>query len=308
VYRSVYGTAFFRLAGTTTTPGFVDLGLAPGNAYTYQVLAFDAAGNSSMPTSVTLRTPVPRVTVLSPDGGERWSRDSRRTITWLAIGYTRVNLDFTADNGVTWTSIATNLDASTGRYDWTVPGALTTWARVRIRDVDAKSSDVSTGPFSITAPPPRVVLNEILANEPGSATSGEFVELVNTESTSVDISGWVLMDATAARHTFPANTVLGAGKALVVFSGSGGIPPGTPNAVAASTGTLSLNNGGDTVTLLTEKAETVNAYTYSATQASKDGVSINRDPDATSTGSFVFHTALSTLGASPGTRVDGTAF
>ncbi|MFY0583428.1 hypothetical protein ACN28S_62225 [Cystobacter fuscus] len=55
-------------------------------------------------------------------------------------------------------------------------------------------------------------------------------------------------------------------------------------------------------------AETVNAYTYSGTQASKDGVSINRDPDAASTGSFVFHTALSSLGASPGTRVDGSAF
>ncbi|HEX8539266.1 MAG TPA: lamin tail domain-containing protein, partial [Cystobacter sp.] len=313
VYRSVYGTPGYRLAGTTATPGFVDLGLAPRNAYTYQVLAFDAAGNSSMPTSVTLRTPVPRVTVLSPDGGERWSRGSTRPITWLAIGYTRVNLDFTADNGVTWTSLATNLDASTGSYDWKVPDALTTWARVRIRDVGGASSDVSTGPFSITEPvkPPPVILNEILANEPGTSTSKEFVELVNTGSTPADLSGWVLMDATAVRHVFAANTVLGAGKALVVFAGSSGIPSGTPNAVAASTGSLNLNNGGDTVTLRTSTATdavTVDAYTYSATQASKDGVSINRDPDATSTGSFVFHTALSPLGASPGTRVDGSSF
>ncbi len=313
VYRSVYGTGFYRLAGTTTTPGFADLGLAPGSAYTYRVLAFDAAGNSSMPVSITLRTPVPRVTLLSPDGGERWSRGSTRAITWLAIGYTHVNLEFTADNGVTWTSIATNLDASTGSHTWTVPDSLTTWARVRIRDVDGKSIDVSTGPFSITEPvrPPPVILNEILANEPGSATSGEFVELVNTGSTPADLSGWVLMDATAVRHVFPANTVLGAGKALVVFAGAKGIPPGTPNAVAASTGTLSLNNDGDTVTLRTSTATdavTVDAYTYSATEASKDGVSINRDPDATATGSFVFHTALSPNGASPGTRVDGSAF
>ncbi|WNG13887.1 lamin tail domain-containing protein [Cystobacter fuscus] len=311
VYRNVYGTTGYRLAGTTVTPGFVDLGLAPGNTYTYQVLAFDAAGNSSMPASITLRTPLPRVTLTSPDGGERWIRGSTRTITWIAIGYTRVNLDFTADNGVTWTSIATSLDASTGSHAWKVPDSPTALARVRIRDVDGKSSDVSTGPFSITEPPPRVIFNEILANEPGSNTNGEFVELVNTESTSVDISGWVIMDATAVRHVFPANTVLGAGKAIAVFSGTSGIPAGTPNAVAASTGTLSLNNGGDTVTLLTSTASnaaTVNTYTYSGTQASKDGVSINRDPDATSTGSFVFHTALSPLGASPGTRVDGSAF
>ena len=37
------------------------------------------------------------------------------------------------------------------------------------------------------------------------------------------------------------------GQAQLVFGGAAGIPPGLTNAVAASTGTLSLNNGGDTV-------------------------------------------------------------
>jgi hypothetical protein len=223
-----------------------------------------------------------------------------------------VNLEFTPDNGVTWTTLATNLDASTGSYAWTVPASLTTWARVRIRDVDGKTSDVSNGPFSITndLPPPHVILNEILANEPGSATSGEFIELVNIGGSPADIGGWVILDATSVRHTFPAGTMLGVGKAIAVFSGASGIPPGTPNAVAASTGTLSLNNGGDTVTVRTStaaNAETIDTYSYTSGQAAKDGVSINRSPDA-STGSFEFHTTLSSLGASPGTRVDGSAF
>ncbi|HYO52164.1 lamin tail domain-containing protein [Archangium sp.] len=52
---------------------------------------------------------------------------------------------------------------------------------------------MSNGTFTITAviTPAKVILNEILANEPGSATDGEFVELVNVGGTAIDISGWV---------------------------------------------------------------------------------------------------------------------
>ena len=56
-----------------------------------------------------------------------------------------------------------------------------------------------------------VILNEILANEPGSSTSGEFIELVNTGSSAVDLSGWTLSDSSSVRHTFAGGTQLAAG-------------------------------------------------------------------------------------------------
>jgi hypothetical protein len=66
----------------------------------------------------------------------------------------------------------------------------------------------------------RVVLNEILVNEPGSATAGEFVELVNIGDGTANLGGWTLSDRVSVRHTFAAGTTLLPGKALVVFGGA----------------------------------------------------------------------------------------
>ena len=97
--------------------------------------------------------------------------------------------------------------------------------------------------------PADVVINEICANEPGSNTAGEFVELLNAGATTANIGGWTLSDGSSVRHTFASGTSLAPGQALAVFGESSGIPSGLSNAVACSTGTLSLANGGDSVTL-----------------------------------------------------------
>lgn len=144
--------------------------------------------------------------------------------------------------------------------------------------------------------PAAILINEVLANEPGSDASGEFIELVNPGATDVDITGYTLSDAVQVRHTFPS-TVLPAGRALVV-TGAG-----------ASTGALSLSNSGDTVTLKTSSGASVDAVTYTSTLSSTDGVSFNRKPDGASNATaYVLHTDLSTLSSSPGKRVDGTDF
>jgi endonuclease/exonuclease/phosphatase family metal-dependent hydrolase len=160
-----------------------------------------------------------------------------------------------------------------------------------------------------TPPPPGgpVVLNEIGANEPGSNTGGEFVEIVNLGGSAADLSGWQLRDGTTARHTFASGTSLAAGKAIVVFASAASIPAGTPGAVAASTGALSLANAGDSVALRNAAGATVDSTTYSSGLSSTDGVSMNRSPDA-STGAFVLHTTISALAASPGRRASGASF
>jgi endonuclease/exonuclease/phosphatase family metal-dependent hydrolase len=156
--------------------------------------------------------------------------------------------------------------------------------------------------------PPELILNEILANEPGSDTSGEFVEIVNVGGSSADLGGYTLWDGAQARHSFPTGTSLAAGKAIVVFAGASGIPAGLTNAVTASTGSLSLANSGDTVTLEDATGAVVDSYTYTSTLGSVDGVSMNRNPDATAGAGFVLHTSISTLSSSPGKHADGSAF
>ncbi len=312
VYRSTNGLAY-SLVGTSTTTGFADLGVPGGTTNTYRVTALDAAGNESAYGTVTATTPLAAISVTSPNGGESWAGGTSRAITWTARDISNVKLEYTLDNGSTWNMIASAVAASTGSYTWTVPNSGTTAARVRATDAYGSASDMSDGTFTITvaATPAKVILNEILANEPGSSTSGEFVELVNVGSTAIDISGWVIQDDAGVRHTFATGTMLGGGKSIVVFASASGIPAGTPNAVAASSGALGLNNTGDTVTVKTSsarKAATIDSFTFGSGLASQDGVSMNRNPDASATGSFVLHNTLSTLSASPGERVSGAAF
>ena len=152
-----------------------------------------------------------------------------------------------------------------------------------------------------------VIINEVQANEPGSDTNGEGVELVNKGTTTADLSGWTVSDGSAVRHTFAVGTSLAPGKAITVFGGASAIPSGVAG-VAASTGGLNLANGGDSVVLRNGAGTTIQSMTYTSTLAGSDGVSINRSPDGSATGSWVKHNTISSLTASLGKHADGSAY
>jgi endonuclease/exonuclease/phosphatase family metal-dependent hydrolase len=163
--------------------------------------------------------------------------------------------------------------------------------------------------YTLGSAPPQahVLVNEILANEPGSSTDGEFVEIVNVGDSPADLSGATLSDNTSVRHVFAAGTTLAPGKAVVVFGAATGIPAGV-TAVAASSGSLSLNNTGDTVTLADAAGGMLDSFAYTPALAGTDGVSMNRNPDASALGAFVLHTAVAAAASSPGTHANGSAF
>ena len=155
-----------------------------------------------------------------------------------------------------------------------------------------------------------ILINEVLADPPAlfgdangdgivSATQDEFIELVNTGSSAVSLAGWSLSDSAQVRHLFaPAAVISGLGF-YVVFGG--GNPQGFSNAAIASTGTLSLNNTGDTVWLRDAASQPVDAFTYGA-EGGKD-VSLTRWPDGS--GGFIGHSSVNVRAFSPGTTVDG---
>lgn len=202
--------------------------------------------------------------------------------------------------------------SSTGTsYSDTGLAASTTYSyQVKANDAANNASAASNTASATTSAggtAAKVILNEILANEPGSDTNGEFVELVNVGGTSIGIGGWTLVVGTTTRHTFASGTTLAAGKAIVVYAGASAIPAGLTNAVAASTGSLVLGNSGATVAVK-NGTTTIDSFTYTSSLSGTDGVSMNRNPDASATGTFVLHTTISTLSASGGTRANGTAF
>ncbi len=168
--------------------------------------------------------------------------------------------------------------------------------------------------------PGQIILNEFLADPPAGtagdanrdgtrhSSQDEFIELVNTGAADADLGGWHIADATRSRHVFPAGTVLPAGAALVIFGG--GSPQGDFSGATvqtASTGTLSLNNSGDTISLITTQGDTVLSYQYGS-EAGKDE-SLSRAPDIT--GEFTRHSSIAAASGalfSPGSKVDGTPF
>lgn len=182
-----------------------------------------------------------------------------------------------------------------------------------------------------------ILINEVLADPPGAAptdligdanhdgvrssSDDEFVELVNSTSHDIDISGYQMLARSSGaandtlRHTFAAGTIVAARTAVVVFGGDAPNPSdpifGGALVLKASTGGLSLSNTGGIVTLRDRTGAVANIFEYGAATGLSGGSnqSLTRSPDIT--GAFTTHaTAAGANGRllSPGTRVDGTPF
>ena len=161
-----------------------------------------------------------------------------------------------------------------------------------------------------------IIINEILADPDAtngdangdgivSTSEDEFVELINNSSNEVDISGWTLSDGVRVRHTFEEGTIVAANGVIVVFSG--GTPTGNFGGAIvqiASSGSLALNNDGDSITL-NDGTNDIAIYTYSSEGGNNQ--SLTRNPDVT--GDFIQHSQATNSGGalfSPGTKLDST--
>jgi uncharacterized repeat protein (TIGR01451 family) len=182
-----------------------------------------------------------------------------------------------------------------------------------------------------------LLINEVLADPPGAAAADsigdanhdgvrsssddEFVELVNSTTHDLDISGYQLLARSSGaagdtlRHRFAAGTIVAAQTAVVIFGGGAPNPsdPVFGNALVfkASTGGLFLSNSGGIVTLRDNSGAVANIFEYGGATGLSAGSnqSLTRSPDIT--GAFTGHaTAPGAVGKlfSPGTRVDGTPF
>ena len=182
-----------------------------------------------------------------------------------------------------------------------------------------------------------ILINEVLADPPGSApadligdanhdgvrssSDDEFVELVNSTSHDIDISGYQLLARSSGaasdtlRHTFAAGTILAARTAVVIFGGGSPNPSdivfGGALVMKASTIGFSLSNTGGIVTLRDSSGAVANIFEYGGATGLSGGSiqSLTRSPDIN--GTFIGHaTAIGSGGRlfSPGTRADGTPF
>ena len=128
---------------------------------------------------------------------------------------------------------------------------------------------ISMGLF-LPAASGQVVINEIMYNpddnEQGRDDYYEWVEVHNTGSGTVNLSGWKLRDEDPTNPPFviPSNTEIGPGGYLVICRNFSFIylTYGITNAVGNFAGNFRLGNEGDTVTLLDAYDSVVDQVTY----------------------------------------------
>jgi len=136
-------------------------------------------------------------------------------------------------------TILITVDSDSGKYTVSYPGNSGT-------SFDTKSDDHST-----------IVIESVLPNPVGSDRDLEEVTLKNNGSETVSMVGWTLMDEGGA--TWP-------------LADAGVIQGGSSKTIQRHGMEMSLNNGGDVITLLDAQQSTADKFSYSS---SSEGVRIS---------------------------------
>jgi sugar lactone lactonase YvrE/lysophospholipase L1-like esterase len=110
----------------------------------------DYSNNRVLRFEIPPVTPVKSLKLTSPDGGEEWGVGTSQRISWTSAEISKVKLEYSTNNGTNWKFID-SVSASAGYYAWTVPGAGSATALVKISDnSDNSLSDVSNNTFIIS--------------------------------------------------------------------------------------------------------------------------------------------------------------
>ncbi len=136
----------------------------------------------------------------------------------------------------------------------------------------------------------RVVLNEVLANEPGSRVKLEWVELFNPDTSAIDLGGWTFISKSDTT-IFPAGTLIPEKNYLILARKLVSVPPDSESfenhwgngsgvwgdypeeSYPAIEVKLSLNNSSGTVTFIDPQQ---NSSSFSWNKDAGDGVSWER--------------------------------
>lgn len=124
----------------------------PGN-YVLRVSGFAVPTGPNQPYALTWNIDMPFIEVIYPNGNESLNPGSSETITWDQAGVTGPQtVQYSLNNGATWTTLSSTVPATTTRLSWSVPsGANTATALVRVSS--GTLTDISDAPFKILGKP-----------------------------------------------------------------------------------------------------------------------------------------------------------
>jgi DUF971 family protein/lipoprotein signal peptidase len=146
------GISWSTIVDRTPSSGFYITSFT-GPSTQYKIRIRDKDNGSPMDESDGTFTvlPEPQIHVLEPNGNEEWYAGSANNIKWTSVNIENVKIEYTTNNGATW-SLITASTPSDGVYAWDkIPDVSSLQCRVRISDTkDGIPSDISDENFTIT--------------------------------------------------------------------------------------------------------------------------------------------------------------
>ena len=125
---------------------------APSDSCLVRVTDTDGSPSDTS-DAVFIISPVPFITVTSPNGGEGWMVGTNHIITWSSAGTSgAVKIEYSTNNGSDWTEMTASTPDD-GDYLWTVPDVPSSSCLVMITDTNGSLSDTSDAVFIISSVP-----------------------------------------------------------------------------------------------------------------------------------------------------------
>ncbi|MBI5729889.1 MAG: hypothetical protein HY963_02020, partial [Ignavibacteriales bacterium] len=165
-YSTNNGFEWKTIIASTPATGFYIWSPVPNvNSQLCKVRIYDAVDEVPSDVSDSVFTITNQISqtieVTSPNGGEKWQAGTSQNITWNSSGVTKVKIEFTSNNGLTWNTLIDNL-ANTGAYGWNIPNSLSTQCLIKVSDaIDGDPADQSNATFRITPKPELKILYPI---------------------------------------------------------------------------------------------------------------------------------------------------
>lgn len=138
-------------------------------SYTFRVFGAAVPSGANQQYSLTWEVVQPFLEITYPNGAESFSPGTSETITWDNAGVTgNQTIQYSLNNGTTWTTLSTTIPAGTTRYTWNIPATLAASGTALIKVSSGTLSDQSDANFSVLRTPASLSTTTSIC--PGSLT------------------------------------------------------------------------------------------------------------------------------------------
>lgn len=133
--------------------------------------------------SIRIVTGDSQIELTAPLAASKWNGIINNVITWDSEFIADVKIEFSSDNGQTWSDIVESTSANTRSFSWPAPNILSTECLIKISDVaDPDVFDITETPFTLCS------LDLVSPNGNGFYRAGSPVEVTWTSEMVGDLS------------------------------------------------------------------------------------------------------------------------